>query len=66
VDPKTNTSLYEDTVGDIYTARDEYKRAVELSNEDPNKFVRECKTKQAKKEKANRPVPSSSTTRPGG
>jgi len=66
VDPTTNKSMYEDTVGDIYAARDEYKRAVDLSNTDPDEFVRTCKAKQAKKEKANRPVPSSSTTRPGG
>lgn len=66
VDPTTNKSVYEDTVGDIYAARDEYKRAVELSNADSKKFVTECKAKQVEKKKSTRPVPSSSTTRPGG
>jgi len=66
-DPTTNITPYDTTVGDIYTAWDEYKRAVDLSNTNPAKFVEQCEKKQGKKqEKPSRPVPSSTTTRPGG
>jgi len=63
VDPKTGTSLYEDTVEDIYKARDAYKRAVDNSNKDPEKFVLQCKARQAKVTTTTRPIP---TTKPGG
>lgn len=66
-DPTTNITPYDITVQDVYTARDEYKKAVDLSNTDPVKFMERCLTKQDKKtEKPTRPIPSSSTTRPGG
>jgi len=66
-DPKTNITPYDTTVQDIYEARDEYKRAVDMSNTDPVAFIEQCERKQGRKtEKPSRPVPSSSTTRPGG
>ena len=62
-DPETNVTPYDTTVRDIYNARDEYKRAVDLSNTDPVKFIQQCLEKQGKKTaKPSRPVPSSSTS----
>lgn len=62
-DPATNVTPYDTTVRDIYVARDQYKRAVDLSNTDPEKFIHQCSVKQGKKtERPSRPVPSSSTS----
>jgi len=64
-DPTTNVTPYDTTVRDIYEARDEYKRAVDLSNTHPDKFMERCLEKQGKKtQRASRPVPSSSTSTP--
>ena len=66
-DPVTNLTPYDITVRDVYIARDEYKKAVDLSNTNPVKFMEKCRTKQGEKvKKPSCPVPSSSTTRPGG
>lgn len=63
-DPKTNKSLYEVTVEEIYKSRDAYRKAVDESNQHPESFIARCKAKQAQfTTVTTRPVP---TTNPGG
>lgn len=68
-DPDTNITPYDTTVGDIYSARDAYKQAIDMSNTNPEKFMKKCKAKQEVKEASPaRPIPSSTittTTEPG-